>query len=157
MIRLGNAILNEDYIAAIRPANFKSFFEQEESVEGVIVHFSSGASLHVNASVVEAGKVLERVGLIEPVEPKVSESVKLLDSEIYDLMAMYYAGFSFVAKDANGKVYAFSSRPTKGKTSWLNDDQNSWVRRLPGEFAALSFEDAEPLDIAAALGLEAES
>ena len=48
--------------------------------------------------------------------------------------------------------------PTKGKASWINDDDVSTVNRLYNDYLALSFSDAQPLEIGALLnqmGVEA--
>lgn len=77
---------------------------------------------------------------------------------IDELKTRYEQGYLFAAKDEDGKAFVFTARPTKGKASWINDDDTSTVRRLRYGFDALSFDDDNPLEIASLLdrlGVEA--
>lgn len=154
MIRLGNVILSEDCIMAVRPAPHKDLFNPKNDFEGVLVHISNVGPILVKASMDEAVKVLERVGLLEPANAKAAEIepwVMFTPGELDELSARYEQGFRFAAKDQDGKAFVYSAKPTKGNRSWLNNDYESELRRLRGGFDALSFDDEEPLEISALL------
>lgn len=73
MIRLGNVILNEDYIAVIQPVMGTDSLNPKDDFDGISVYISNVGPILVKASMDEAVKVLERVGLLEPANAKEAE------------------------------------------------------------------------------------
>ena len=68
------------------------------------------------------------------------------------LKAMHLLGFKYIAKDANGKTYIYTSRPVKGGIAWLyTEGESAGVRYLNPQAVAISplveWEDKEPLNI----------
>lgn len=161
MIRVGDTILNEDYIAAIRPANDDGIFVPAEVATLTIVSLSSGEQVCIKAPMADASRALERAGFLEPAdmrEHKIEPWMMFTPGELDELRARYEQGFLFAAKDESGQAFAFSAMPTKGKASWLNNDSVSKVCRLRNSFDALSFEDEGPLDISNLLaGMEVDA
>lgn len=156
MIRVGDTILNEDFIAAIRPANDDGLIVPAERATLTIVSLSSGEQICIGAPMLDASRALERAGFLEPAGVRATQAFTL--GELDELKARYEQGYLFAAKDEDGKAFVFSGRPTKGKASWINDDDASIVRRLYGGFDALSFDDDNPLEISSLLnrlGMEA--
>ena len=156
MIRVGGAILNENFIAAIRPANDEGIIVPAEVATLTVVSLSSGEQVVIKAPMAEACRALEHVGYLEP--DTVFLSCSFTAGELDELRTKYEEGFRFVARDDDGKAYVFSAMPTKGKASWINDDDVSTVNRLYNDYLALSFSDAQPLEIGALLnrmGVEA--
>lgn len=156
MIRVGDTILNEDFIAAIRPADDDGIIVPADVATLTIVSLSSGEQVFIRAPMEDAGRALERAGVLEPMQRIQTRAFTLGD--IDELKLRYEQGFRFAAKDENGKAFAFTIRPTKGKASWINDDNASIVQRLYSELDALSFEDDNPLEISSLLdrlGVEA--
>lgn len=154
MIRLGNVILNEDCIAAIQPAMGMKFFDPKDDFDGVFVHISNVGPILVKATMEEAVKVLERVGLLEPANAKTAEIepwIMFTPGELDEFRTRYEQGFRFAAKDQHGQAFVYSAKPMKGRASWINSDCESRVCRLRGGFDALSFDDDEPLEISALL------
>lgn len=154
MIRLGNVILSEDCIMAVQPATSKDLFDPKDDFDGVFVHISNVGPILVKASMEETAKALERVGLLEPANAKAAEIepwMMFTPGELDELRTRYEQGFRFAARDKNGKAFVYSAKPTKGKESWLNNDCESELRRLRGDFDALSFDDEEPLEISVLL------
>lgn len=156
MIRVGGAILNENFIAAICPVNDDGIIVPVEVATLTVVSLSSGEKIAIEAPMSEACGALERVGLLEPDTAFLPDSFTPV--ELDELRIKYEEGFRFAARDDDGKAYAFSAMPTKGKTSWINDDDVSTVNRLYNDYLALSFSDAQPLEIGVLLnqmGVEA--
>lgn len=156
MIRVGGAILNENFIAAIRPANDDGIIVPAEVATLTIVSLSSGEQVAIKAPMADACRALERVGSLEPDTAFLPDG--FTPGELDELRTKYEDGFRFAARDDDGKAYAFSAMPTKGKASWINDDDVSIVNRLYNDYLALSFSDAQPLEIGALLnqmGVEA--
>ncbi len=146
MIKLGDAYFDEASIVMIKPG---SHFEGENSVPHYWVRVVGGGSYKWAADADEVQRTLEKLGMIEP--QSMSASIFTV-SELAELGACLADGYSYAAKDEDGRVYAFEQAPAKGKKSWLNDDDKSRIAGLAaGEYAALSFADEYPLDIAVAL------
>lgn len=156
MIRVGDTILNEDFIAAIRPANDDGIIVPADVATLTVVSLSSGEQVIIRAPMLDASRALERAGFLEPV---CNNSIRVFTpGELDELKTRYEQGYLFAAKDEDGKAFVFTARPTKGKASWINDDDTSTVRRLRYGFDALSFDDDNPLEIASLLdrlGVEA--
>lgn len=150
MIKLGNVIVNEEFIAAIEPER-----APPSDRPGIVITLSTGGTVTSNAKMEEVRYVLERAGLIEPLE-RPARLISLFPHEVNELRWHLDRGYHYLAKDEDGRVFAFSERPTKGKSSWLNDDAVSSVKRLLGDYDALSFDDVEPLEITAVLNQEGE-
>ncbi len=156
MIRVGGAILNENFIAAICPVNDDGIIVPAEVATLTVVSLSSGEKIAIEAPMSEACGALERVGYLEP--DTAFRPDGFTPGELDELRTKYEEGFRFAARDDDGKAYAFSAIPTKGKASWINDDDVSTVNRLYNDYLALSFSDAQPLEIGALLnqmGVEA--
>lgn len=156
MIRVGGAILNENFIAAICPVNDDGIIVPAEVATLTVVSLSSGEKIAIEAPMSEACGALERVGYLESATAFLPNS--FAPGELDELRTKYEEGFRFAARDDDGKAYAFSAMPTKGKASWINDDDVSTVIRLYNDYLALSFSDAQPLDIGSLLnrmGVEA--
>ena len=156
MIRVGDTILNEDFIAAIRPANDDGIIVPADIATLTIVSLSSGEQVIIRAPMMDASRALERAGFLEPVGGNPIRAFTI--GELDELKARYEQGYLFAAKDEDGKAFVYTARPTKGKVSWINDDDTSIVRRLHCCFDALSFDDDNPLEIASLLdrlGVEA--
>lgn len=146
MIKLGDAYFDEASIVAIAPCIAPG---AEGPAMRYSVHVVGGQFYPWTADAEEVQRRLEEVGLIAP------QSAPMPDftvSELAELGACLADGYSYAAKDKNGRVYAYSEAPVKGKRSWINDDSVSRVAGLTaGQYAALSFEDEYPLDIAVAI------
>ena len=156
MIRVGDTILNEDFIAAIRPAHEKRPTKNNNERTVLIVSLSSGYEIAVDASMSEAVRALVKAECLEPM-PSGSQTAFSAE-ELGELKTRFEQGFRFAAKDEDGKAFVFTVKPTKGAASWINDDSISVIRRLRNSFNALSFEDESPLDISILLdrlGVEA--
>lgn len=149
MIRVGDTILNEDFIAAIRPANDDGIIVPADVATLTVVSLSSGEQVIIRAPMLDASRALERAGFLEPVGGNPIRAFTI--GELDELKARYEQGYLFAAKDEDGKAFVFTARPTKGKASWINDDDTSTVRRLHCGFDALSFDDDNPLEIASLL------
>lgn len=154
MIRVGNAILNEDHIAAIRPVDEDGIIVPEEAATLLIVDLTGGQEIFVHATMPEARKVLEQAGVLD--EERAVLQLALKEKEIKVLRTIHRENFHFVARDEDGKLFAYTAKPTKGKRTWMNDDDTSTVLRIRAEIDCLSFEDDEPLDLDVLFAEEAE-
>lgn len=84
--------------------------------------------------------------------------ITLTDKQVEIFKALNLLGFSYIAKDADGKVYAFTERPRRGLEAWGGNGAYfdlKWKYLRVGVFDAVSplvsWSDTEPLCIAWAL------
>ena len=141
MIKLGDAYFDEASITAIIPCDANGCY---------IVHFDRGGFYQWIASAAEVQRRLEEVGLIES-EPQ-AVFPEFPPDEIGLLATALDQGYYYAAKDSTGQVYAYRDLPEKGTRCWnaVTDDGRQTLR-LHGEFAALSWDDECPLNIAVML------
>lgn len=145
MVKIGKAFVSLDSVEAVAPIKGET---------GYAIFLISGHIVRLH-DVTEADVVtaLTCGGMLDPPcepPPKSFRSLclALTVDELAELRDVLDSGYQFVAKDANGQVFAYSRAPRKGQSSWINDDVASRVKKLRhGVYAALSFEDAEPICI----------
>lgn len=147
MIKLGEGYYDEASIIAITPVINPC--ASDAPVERYTVYTVNGQAFRWDADAEEVQRTLEALGMIAPQ----SMSVPVFTvSELAELGACLSDGYSYAAKDEDGRVFAYEETPDKGTKSWINDDATSRIACLTaGRYAALSFADECPLDIAAAL------
>lgn len=80
----------------------------------------------------------------------------MLDAEMFPpeeievLRDAFASGYRFIGKDLSGQAYAYRNRSNKDAVELVSLGLgNLKPRRLYGEFALLSFDDDEPLDLGA--------
>ena len=71
--------------------------------------------------------------------------------EIAILRGCRAAGYNYVAKDQDGQLFAYEEKPENNCGTWYPGKQYFMIMGSE-KFAAISRDDFEPLDIAAALG-----
>jgi len=127
---------------------------------GYSIYLSTGHAILIRPLTEDAlTEALTQAGYLDPPEEDAVAplSTCFTEAELKSLADAYRNDYHWIAKDANGKVFAYEREPRKGDRSWLNDDSVSDVIPLKaGEYAALSFKDIAPLHIGTimeALGL----
>lgn len=144
MIRIGNAIINEDHIAAILTGD-----DIDIAASSVLI-LKTGDVFPLGSSIEDVIDAFAAAGYVDPL-PRQTAYV-FTPEELVEMSSMYNSGFRFFAKDADGRVYAYTTRPRKGSKSWIEDASETQVRRLDCHYSTLYFEMAEPLDLAEVLG-----
>lgn len=95
---------------------------------------------------------INRVQAWSDAHPKIT----LTDKQVEIFKALNLLGFRYIAKDADGAVYAFTERPGKGLEAWGGNGEYFSVKVLRSEVSAaisalVNWNDDEPLCIAEAL------
>lgn len=146
MIKLGETYFDEASIIAISPAITPG---TEGPAQSYSIHVAGGQFYRWEADAEKVRRTLEDLGMIAP--QSMPDRV-FTANELGELAKRMADGYRYAAKDESGRVFAYEEAPTKGKHSWINDDIRSRIAGMTaGEYAALSFEDEYPLDIAVAL------
>lgn len=150
MIKLGNVIVNEEFVQAIEPW-------QEDGVEhGCRVLLRSGREiLAADVSMNEVCQALKHAGILASTEPVFPPPLSVFSAaEQAELRHAAMDGYYYAAKDKTGIVYAFRERPEKHGAYWGRADGTSDSRRLKLDYGALSFEDADALWLSEVFGWE---
>lgn len=141
-VKIGDAWFNPDEITAISlPSDMKDPAK-------IIVTLRQGVSVWPDATMDEAEAVLIDAGYIENPYPE-NDTPDLTDGEVEVLHDLYHRDFEYLARDADGKLYAFRDKPEKEGAYW-----NSFANKaepVDEGFDFMSFEDEKPWSIASLL------
>lgn len=151
MIKLGNVIVNEEFVQAIEPW-------QEDDVEyGCRVLLRSGREiLAADVFMAAVCQTLENAGVLAPTGSAFPLPLSAFSAaEQAELRQAAMDGYYYAAKDKTGIVYVFRERPEKHGAYWGRADGTSDSRRLKLDYEALSFEDADALWLTEVFGWEA--
>lgn len=135
-IRIGETLVSDDSISAVSP---------DLHEEGIIrVFLTSGKTVYVKASMLDAESSLRIAGLIaSPVPALSAEDLNILEELHMEL------GKNYIAKDKTGAVYAFVLPPVKCGAYWQPREVDSQPaeRIYSGDFEWLSHTDSTPTRI----------
>lgn len=81
--------------------------------------------------------------------------VETLTKDQHDkLKASLTIGLNWIAKDGDGKIYVYDSKPNKGFTCWIGDNNKNYIRIKTFELPFIKWEENEPRKIEELLKLE---
>lgn len=144
MVRIGNVFLEGTAVEAIVPEYLTQRSAGKSVTQGWDIHLAGGSVVSLKVSEEELRPLLEEAGY-QTAGSEPAEDLPFTSGELEELATAFRAGFLFVARDGDGKVFAYKGKPKKGKMSWQHDV----AKRLYRDYAAVSFDDPEPLDLAA--------
>ena len=117
LIRIGNAWVDPSEVAAVLP---------ESDGDNVQLALRSGQSHGLDCSMEEAEEDLIACGLIT--DPTGCVVPRLSAEETGELKHLYALGYAYIARDMDGKLYAFSDVPQREGAYW---DDHSTVAAIP--------------------------
>lgn len=138
-VKIGDAWFNPDEITAI------SLPSDTKDPTKIIVTLRQGVSVWPDATMNEAEAALIDAGYIENPYPE-NDTPELTDGEVEALADLHNRAFEYLARDADGKLYAFRDKPEKEGAYW-----NSFANKaepVDEDFGFISFEDEKPWSIA---------
>lgn len=144
MVRIGNVFLEGTAVEAIVPEYLTQRSAGKEVTQGWDIYFAGGTVVSLKVSEEDLRPLLEEAGYQTPESGPV-EDLALTPGELEELAVAFRAGYLFAARDGDGKVFAYKGKPKKGKMSWQHDE----AKRMHQDYLAVSFDDPEPLDLAA--------
>lgn len=137
-VKIGDAWFNPDEITAISlPSDMKDPAK-------IIVTLRQGVSVWPDATMDEAEAALIDAGYIENPYPE-NDTPDLTDGEIEVLHDLYHRGFEWLARDKDGKLYAFRDKPEKDGAYW-----NSFANKaepIDEDFDFVAYDDEKPWSI----------
>ena len=83
-------------------------------------------------------------------DPDVSTLPQLSPEEAEELRHLYALGFTYIARDKDGKLYAYSDLPKKSGAYWTGTDIGD-QKRMTGAFDFVDSEAEEPVLISSLL------
>ena len=144
MIKIGHAWVDMNAVSAIC---------ENRSESGYSLFMNSGRIIGLpDVTEEEVIQVLEACGLIGSCEVGTVMGLLTME-ELAELKKVFRGGMCWVAQDGNGHTYAYTKKPEKGPFAWRSE-ASAIVRLKAGDYDALSFEDPEPLGLAALFGQE---
>ena len=143
MVKIGNSYFAEAAIEAIVP----EWLTERKSDRAVRhnsydVHLANGNIVTAEATEDEVAAVVNLLGLLVPEELEEPE-IEFGRDELEELASLFEAGYRWVARDRDGKAFAYKDKPEKGNASWKGDE----FQRLHHDFEAIVFEADVPLDL----------
>lgn len=153
MIRLGDAVINEDQIEYIVPIDDEGQFCGSGDGVGTKVRLLSGRSLQLEIPFKEAIKDLFANGIIYQDHNDLADDLTDADegftaAEVAELRRAYKSGYHYVARDKDGKVYAFVDEPVRHGAYWdCRSLDNPGNMRLDQPYQCIRWDIDQPLCI----------
>ena len=104
MIKIGNAYINPNDVAAMYPS------AHTEGKTWIVLQ--GGNRVYVFADIEEVRQAL------------CAEGIDFDDSETMQAVELYYSGYRFIARDREGGACAFERRPARGDEYWSPEGGN---------------------------------
>ena len=142
LIKIGDAWVDPEEIAMIND----SYDSHLEAQPQICIHLRHGSGTWIHSTMDEAEAALIDAGYIENPYPEEDEPPELTDGEVEALADLHNRAFEYLARDADGKLYAFRDKPEKEGAYW-----NSFANKaepVDEDFGFISFEDEKPWSIA---------
>lgn len=150
LIKIGNALVDPFEIAAIAPDRDECLSDYEKAVL-IRIELRHGGSIWIDATMDEAEAALIDAGvvtdLLTDLEPDDSP-LQLTDEESERLRELESDGYKYLARDKDGKLYAFRQKPVFRGFYWVELEPVSDNALQVGEdFDFIQWDDAEPTEI----------
>lgn len=145
MIRIGNCFFDRSAVMAILP---------QDDGETVSVCVKWGRIFRVKIQPGEdLGRILDGYGLLDPAREPVEPGGMLTAEETFELSSALVEGFEYVAKDMDGRCYAFPVPPEKRGAYWeMPVGFSLEPLRLLGSYECIDPDEDKPVKIAQLLG-----
>lgn len=149
LIKIGTAWVDPEEILAITPS--QSMLREDHAQICVMLRHGGGFFLELPMG--EAEAALRAAGLLAEPEPA---SVVLTDEQTQTLWRLRRDGYRYLARDRNGRVYAYFDEPVRSGAYWETPegDAAASAQYLAGDWPMLAWEDYLPTYIDDLLGGE---
>lgn len=137
--KIGNAYIDPDAVAAV---------ELDRENMWPAFHLHTGAVIVVDAEEDEVIDFLVAADLLPDTRPP-EAYIELTEDECDELRHMYAMGCSFIARDMDGKAWAYKNRPELRGAYWEADEDPA--ARLAARYDFLEAGGEAPLEILALL------
>lgn len=147
LIKIGNALVDPNEIAVIQPDRNERLSDYDKSTH-ILIELRNGGSIWIEASMDEAEAALIDAGVVTDLIADPDPVPPLTDAEVGRLCALDRDGYRYLARDKDGKLYAFRQKPVFKGFYWEESGPVSYNALQVGEdFAFINWDDAEPTEI----------
>lgn len=159
LIKIGDCWVDPEEVVAIYPDEC-SEFAPGDVVSTAVVFRGAEHAVFTHCRINEAVDALQRAGYIADAadEEAPPEPVELSSGEREELSTLLAYGYEWIARDRDGKAFAYWAKPEKDGPEWgMRDagESNKPVQRLgAGQYLFLDWEDEAPRFIPQLLGRE---
>ena len=110
LIKIGDALVNPEEIAAMREE-----IDNVDKARHIVTRFkNAGDDFVIEGTMDEAEAALIDAGVIENPYPEAEdEAPALSEEESAELRALHDLGCDYIARDADGRVYAYKEQPVQ--------------------------------------------
>ena len=153
LIKIGSAFIDPEEIAAITPDRGDGQDAYQSSTQ-ICITLRHGGSFWIDAPMDEAEAALIDAGAIEnPYEDQDGDRPELTEGELAVLRDLESDGYNYLARDKDGKLYAFRNRPEYDGAYWSDPGAGSaGVLRVHEDFDFIDTGAEEPAEIYRLLG-----
>lgn len=111
LIKIGDCFVDPEEIALIR--GDEPDYHPDAGSQ-MLIQFRRGDSVWITATMDEAEAALIDAGVIENPYPEVEDEAPVLsEEECAELRALHDLGCDYIARDADGRVYAYKEQPVQ--------------------------------------------
>lgn len=144
LIKIGSALVDPEEIVAIKPYPDGNFDCHDHSVLINII-LRNSTSFLTDSTMDEAEAALIDAGVVTDLTPDHDPVSPLTDAEVEKLCELKSDGYKYLARDKDGKLYAFRHKPKYGGFYWEEPDPAP-AMQVDG-LSFVSEEDEEPTEI----------
>jgi hypothetical protein len=141
LIKIGDCFVDPLEIAMI----CDSYDSHLEVQPMICIHLRHGSGMWIHSTMDEAEAALIDAGVME--EPAEDETPDLTDEEKEELTGLFDAGFEWLARDGDGKLFAYNAEPEKTGAFWDVKGDQFQAQRVKAEFDFIAADDAKPWSI----------
>ena len=140
LTKIGSAWIDPSYIAAVE-------FLDESTIgwslgDMVTIHLTTGSIISLESSPEAVEQLLIEAGLLAEELP----AIELTEEETDELRHLYAMGCSYIARDRDGKAYAYRAEPTLDGAYWETGDGHP-AALLEGDYDFLEPAAGDPVRI----------
>ena len=138
LIKIGDCFVDPEQIQAVRDM-FVPALDQTPTIEIIL---ANGECFDVEAAMDEAEAALIDAGVIEnPYPEDALETPALSDNERIELEALDAQGYEYIARDADGKLYAYKCEPGRADGYYFARGAAE-AEKVEGSFDCVGFDEA---------------
>lgn len=151
LIKIGNALVDPNEIAVIQPDRNERLSDYDKSTR-ILIELRNGGSIWIEASMDEAEAALIDAGVVTDLTddpPQDEETAPALSAfEIEELCKLYENEYRYMARDKDGKLYAYRRKPEYGGFYWSDPGPGgAGALQVCDGFEFIGEDDSEPTDI----------
>lgn len=141
LVKIGSAWVDPEEITMILPDQPVEDWTPEDS-QNICVQLRHGNSMWIRATMDEAEAALIDAGVIENTYPEDElETPDLSESEREELNALDAQGYEYIARDADGKLYAYKCEPGRADGYFFARGASE-AEKVEGAFDCVDFGEA---------------